>query len=145
MASKKREITDAITELFKTIDGTGTNQSNLFGNVLNKLVFYDEVKDYPTVSVSAGPETREYLPGGFQWGFIEINIKIYIKQEDPLVELDKIVEDIEALLEATQNLILADDSTVCTDIRIISINDARGILAPREIGEMTIQVQYQAT
>ena len=141
--SKRSAIVNAIVDLLKTVDGTSQFKSNLFENVKNKLLFWDEVPEYPYVSVVSGPERREYLPGGFKWGYLRIRISIMVKQEDPKAELELIFDDVETLLDANNNLPFGTtNDEVCADIRIISISDDEGLLYPMGVGEMIIQVQY---
>jgi hypothetical protein len=85
MAGKSRSaIVNAIITELKKIDGSGDYSVDLANNVTNKLVFWDEVNDFPYVSVVAGSENREYLPGGFKWGYLGITIRIYVYGEEPL-------------------------------------------------------------
>ena len=141
MASKRQLIVDALVDVFKQIDGTGAFQSDLFNNVHGKLIFWDDVQDWPTVSVVSGPERRQYLPGDFKWGFLTINIRVYVNGENPKDLLEAIFSDIEVQLDANNNLTI-DSESECTDIRIVSISDDEGLLAPMGVGEISLQVQY---
>ena len=74
MAAKSRSgITNAIITELKKINGgniagsSDTYSVDLADNVTNKLIFWDEVNDFPFVSVVPGNEVREYHPGGFKW------------------------------------------------------------------------------
>jgi hypothetical protein len=138
----RTKIIDALVEVFKQIDGTGNYQSNLFENVFPKLIFWDDVTDYPTVSIVAGGETREYLPGSFKWGFLGVSLKIYVNQENAKEALEKIFYDIETLIDS--NIELGYDTGVnTTDINILSISDDQGLLEPLGVGEIELQVRYQ--
>ena len=61
--SARSKIVDALVTKLKLINGTGIFESNTFGNVFNKLKFWDEINDHPSIYLNAGPESREYLPG----------------------------------------------------------------------------------
>ena len=143
--SSRSAIVESLVTLIKTIDGKGTFNLDLYDNVLGKLVFWDEINDYPTVCVSAGQEQREYLPGGFKWGYLGVSIKIYVQSdEQPLNELEAVLEDIEGLLDANNHL--EYDSVGpknITDIRVVSIVTDEGLLAPDGVGELNIVVQYE--
>ena len=140
---KRTKIIQAFVELFKRIDGTQEYKANLYNNVEGKLVFWDEVKEYPLVCMTAGSETREYLPGNFKWGYLQVNIRIYVKDDDAKTQLENIFSDIEMLLDANNSLIIGDnEEDICTDIRILSISDDEGLLRPHGVGEITVQVQY---
>ena len=142
MATKRKQIVTALVDLFKAIDGTSPYLSNLYENVEGKLVFWDEVNDFPTVCVNSSDETREYLPGNFKWGYLTINIRVYVKHEDAKGRLEDIFCDIETVLDANNTLTFGDDGDTCTDIRIISISDDEGLLNPLGIGEIILEIQY---
>ena len=142
--SARSSIVNKIAETLKCINGTGTYKSNLYSNVEPRLRFWDEVNDFPYVCVSAGPEVREYLPNDFKWGFLNINIKVYVKDEDdPVSVLEDVFSDIEAVLDANNELTYEEPNKTTEDIRILSIESDEGLLAPLGIGEITIQIRYQ--
>jgi hypothetical protein len=143
--SARSGIQEAIVTLFKTVDGTGDFRSNLYGNVSARLMFWDEVSDYPYVCVGVGTETREYLPGGFKWGNISYIVRVYIHEEHTEVALEDIFEDLETLVD--NNLELQYDkfnpTRVTQDIRISSITSDEGVLAPHGVGEIILDVLYE--
>ena len=139
--SYRSKIVDAIVVKLKEINGTSIYESNLFGNVFNKLKFYNEVDDYPSVYLSAGPEAREYLPCGFKWGFLTVTVRIYVKNEEPESELEKVFTDIELVVDNNGNLDY-DSGKKIEDMKIMSINTDEGLLAPIGVGEITLQIQY---
>jgi hypothetical protein len=143
MAGKARSaiVNELITEL-KKIDGSGSFNIDLADNVTNKLVFWDEVNDFPYVSVVAGSEVREYLPGGFKWGLLGITIRMYVYGEEPLDELEKVLYDIETQLDAN-NVLTYDTGKSTEQITILSISTDEGLLAPYGVGEITAEVRYQ--
>jgi hypothetical protein len=137
MATKRQQIVSEIVTNLKTIDGTTPWLSNLWNNVFDKLIFWDEVNDFPTVSVVSGDESREYLPGNFKWAYLTVNIRIYVKADDPKTELENIFGDIESVIDDTNEL-----GGLCVDTRILSLTDDEGLLAPLGVGEIILQVQY---
>lgn len=142
--SARTSIVNAIVTKLKTIDGTGSFQSNLSGNVSNILKFYDELNDFPYVCVTSGYENREYLPGDFKWGYLNISIKIYVQNEFAQLELEKVLSDIEQLIHDNEQLqygTSADHTT--TEILITSIQTDEGVLNPIGVGEMGIVARYQ--
>ncbi len=143
MAGKARgAIVDAIVTELKKIDGTGSYNIDFSNNVTNKLVFWDEVNDYPYISVTAGNETREYHPAGFKWGFLGVTIRIYINSEEPVNELEKALYDIENQLDADNTLTYDTDKTT-EQISLLSITTDEGLLAPYGVGEITLEIRYQ--
>jgi hypothetical protein len=139
--SARSKIVNALVDKFKSINGTGTYKSNLYENIEPRLRFWDEVNDMPFVCVTAGDETREYLPSGFKWGYLNITIRIFVDSEDPVEELENIFEDIETVLDANNSLVY-DTNKSTTMISIISITSDEGVMAPQGIGEMLVTVQY---
>ncbi len=142
--SARTSITEALTTIFKQIDGTNGYVTNLFGNCEAKNKFWNEVQDFPCVFVVVGQETREYLPSSFQWGFLSISIKAYVKNEEPQEELEVLINDIELALKNNNTITYGiSPGQQTADIRIISIITDEGLLAPYGVAEINIIVQYQ--
>lgn len=139
--SARSKIVDALVDKIKEVDGSSIYSINLFNNVFNKLKFWNEVDDYPSVYLSAGPETREYLPGEFKWGHLSVTIRIYVKAEEPEAELEKVFTDIEYVIDNNGNLDYNSGSKT-EDIKIMSIHTDEGLLAPIGVGEITLQIMY---
>lgn len=142
--SKRSSITKALALKIKdALDGV-QYPSNLYGNAYNRLEFWDTVSDFPSVYMSPGSEQREYLPGDFTWAFLGISIKLYCKGEDSQDQLEKLLEDVESVIDA--NRVLVYDSInnyETTEILIASITTDEGLLAPYAVGEINLQVRYQ--
>jgi len=143
MANRRQQIVTQLVNLISTnFDGQTTPYiTNIYGNVFSKQIFWDEVSDYPTICVYSGAESREYLPGDFKWSFLTVNIRIYVNDEDSKDIIEQIFDDIETLLDANNTLTL-EGNDLCTDIRILSLADDEGLLAPLGVGEMTLEVRY---
>lgn len=139
--SKRTQIVNALVTKIKGINGVSPYLSNLFTNVEAKLVFWDEVKDYPFVFVTSGQESREYLPGGFKWGNLVVTIRIYVKSENSFSELESIFADLERIIDSNGHLEYSAGNTT-EDVRILSINTDEGLLAPIGVGEMTLLIMY---
>lgn len=144
MSSKRTSIVKALATALATIDGTGDYQTNLFGNVYPKLKFWDEVKDFPSVYMTAGTEMREYHPSDFTWGFLNISVKVYVKNEDdPQEQLELVLSDIEACIDANRMLVYDETTGLqTTEILVQSITTDEGLLTPFGVGEINVQVRY---
>lgn len=141
--NKRTQIILAIVDLIKTnLTGVSPYVSNLYENVKAKQIFWDEITDYPMLCVYAGGETREYLPGNFRWAFLTVNIRIYVNDEDAKDRLEEIFDDIEALIDANNNLTY-NGNDLSTDVRILSLADDEGLLNPLGVGEITLEVRYE--
>lgn len=143
--SARTKITNALVAKLKEIDGTGTYNTNLFGNVYNKHMFYDEINDFPAIYVVPSTESREYLPASFKWGYLNVILKIYVKNEEPGNDLENLLEDIETLIDANRQLVydINTPGAETTEILISSIVTDEGLLAPYGVGEVSLQVRYQ--
>ena len=139
--SKRASIKNALVAKLKEINGTSPYSSNLYTNVVGKLIYWNEVPDYPYVCVTANNEIREYLPGDFKWGIVNIPIWIYVKNDNADEVLENILDDIELLVDA--NLELEYETGRFTeDIRILNISSDEGLMKPLGIGEILLQVRY---
>ena len=129
------------------LTGVAPYTNNISSNAHNDLKFWDEVNSYPYISVTAGPETREYMPAAFKWGYLTVTIRLYISDnDDPNLALESLMEDIEKLLDSNRNLAYTSaNGTVSetTDLHITSITTDEGLLDPIGVGEVSIEVQYQ--
>lgn len=121
------------------------NIPEIYGNAKPILKFWDEVQDFPFISVTCNTETREYLPGGFEWGFITSNIRIYVKPDnnEPQGELESLLIKVENILRQSIDTLPVGTNCTATDIRVVSIDVDGGLLAPLGIGEITAVIQYQ--
>ena len=144
--TKRRKIADALVEKLKEIDGNHPFNINVFENVQSKMVFLDEIEQYPKVCVVAGDETREYLPDGYKWRFLSLTIRAYVNnEEDAQEELALLLEDIERIIDENDALVYddsVDPSEQTTSLTIESIGTDEGVIRPLGIGEMVVEVRY---
>jgi hypothetical protein len=140
MSARGKIIDKLVTEL-KKIKGGSTYNSNLYNNVFNGLKFWNEIDDYPSVFVTAGTETREYLPGGFKWAYLTVGIRVYVSDDYPELRLEEIFEDIENIVDNNGKLEYSTGNFT-EDMRILSINTDEGLLNPIGVGEITLQILY---
>lgn len=143
--TKRRAITDALSEKLKEINGTDDYLSDLAGNVLPKLKFWDEIEEFPAVHISAGREVRQYQGGGYKDRYLSMTIRCYVKGEDASVLLENLLEDIETLIEENSRLAYQTSQggpSFTHDMTIQSIDTDEGVLEPLGVGEILIQVHY---
>lgn len=142
--SRRTSIVKALVEKLKTINGEDPFHTNLYSNVDSKLKFWDEVNQFPAVYATAGTEIREYHPSDFTWGFLNICLKIYVKGDECLEELELLLEDCEKCVEANRVLVYDTEKNYeTTEILVQSIITDEGLLAPFGVGEINLQVRYQ--
>lgn len=142
--SRRTSISKALAEKLKSIDGTTLYKTNIFGNAYSYLKFWDEINDFPAVYMTNGTEVREYHPGGFAWGYLNVSLKVYTKGEDSGQQLEDLLEDVETVINNNRQLVYdLDNNYETTEILITSITTDEGLLAPYGIGEINLQVRYQ--
>lgn len=144
-ATRRQGIVEGLVEKLKTIDGTEDFLSDVQSNVSPKLLFWDEVQEFPSIHVSAGPEARRYQGGGYRDRFLSLSIRIYVKEENAINALDALLEDIETVIESCSRLEYKDklgNTQYTQQISITSIITDEGALEPLGVGEITCQVQY---
>ena len=142
--TRRGAILEALATEFRNIDGSGSYKARLDGNVETRMKFWDEIEQYPAVHMAAGTETREYYGGGQKWRFLNITIRAYVNAEDPIEELEELLEDLETIIDSSNNLTykqLGTDAGV-TQFSVLSISTDEGVLAPLGIGEMIIEARY---
>lgn len=143
--TKRLAIVQALVDKLKEIDGTHNFSTDLGGNVHPRLLFWDEVNEYPAVHVSAGNEVRQYQGGGYKDRFLSVTVRCYVNEEDPVAALERLLADIEFVIEENGRLAYQDQSGVTNtthDILISSIDTDEGVLAPLGVGEILLQVRY---
>ena len=144
--TKRRKIVDALVDKMRLINGQHPYNSNVFNNVKGKMLFLDEIEEYPKVCVIAGDEVREYQTAGFKWRFLTVNIRAYVRdEEDAQEELATLFEDIEKIVDENDALVY-DTSVIpngtTTSMTIDSISTDEGVIATLGIGEMLVTVRY---
>lgn len=141
--SARSSIAKKLKEKLSLINGTTPYTSSVHeNNILTKLVFWEEVSDYPTICIVPGTETREYQPAGFKWGFLNVALKVYTYEEDSLEALEILLQDIETVV--TNNEILEYEvGKATTEILITSITTDEGLLSPYGVGEVTLSIRYE--
>ena len=142
--TRRSAIVSAIVTKLKEINGTGNFLTSV-SNVEPRLKFWDEIEEFPAVHVNAGSETREYLGAGEKFRYLTLTFRCYVNEEDPVEALEKLMEDVETVLETNNPITYTDNlgsvqSTIQTTI--LSIDTDEGVLDPLGIGEIITTVQY---
>jgi hypothetical protein len=143
--TRRLAITEALVEKLKSINGVAPFNTDLGGNVVGRIQFPDEVNEYPAVNVTAGRETREYLPGQFKNRYLSVTVRCYVNNDDSVAQLEGLLADIEFVVEENGRLAYQTRSGApgtTHDIRIVSIDTDEGVLTPLGVGEILLQVLY---
>lgn len=142
--TKRSSVINGFVSHLEKVDGTGKFKSAI-AEVSPRIKFWDEVTEFPAVHVSAGAETRQYLGGGEKFRFLTLTFRCYVNEEDSVTALEKLLEDVETVIEDENPLTYTDPlgKTVSTiQHSVISIDTDEGVLDPLGIGEIIAEVQY---
>ena len=142
--SRRTSIVKALAaKLNEQLDGVKYT-TNIFNNVYPKLKFWDEVQDFPSIYITAGMGARDYQLSGFIWGLLNVSIKMYVNsEEDAQMQLEQLLEDVSACIDANRQLIYDDTyGYATTEILITTTTTDEGLLRPYGVGELNLQVRY---
>jgi len=142
--TRRSAILNAMAELFEKIDGGDGYKQDLSGAIEPRMKFWDEVESFPCLHMASGTETREYYGGGQKWRYLTVTIRVYVNSEDPITELEELLEDVETVIDDAGQF---DYSTTTgtqqvTQVTIISISTDEGALQPLGVGEMIVEIRY---
>lgn len=143
--TRRSSIVQALCDKFKTITPGNGYTTDLGEEVFPRLVFWDEINEFPAVCVAAGPENIVHQGAGFKDRYLEVTVRLYVEDEDPIPVLEGLLEDLEAVVDNNGRLAYLDsteDLQTTRDIIITFIDTDQGALAPLGVGEMTLQVKY---
>lgn len=143
--SRRSNIVEALVLKLKDINGAGQYLVDLNNQVYPFLKFWDEVDEFPAIHLNAGSETRTYQGGGYKDRFLVITIRCYVNEEGAQEALNKLMEDVETVIEENSRLEYSDaqNNVFSTQqITLVSIDTDEGVLEPLGVGEILIEVQY---
>ena len=142
--TRRSSVVNGFVDHLEKIDGTGKYKSAI-AEVSPRIKFWDEVTEFRAVHISAGAETRDYRGAGERFRFLTLTFRCYVNEEDSVTALEKLLEDVETILEDKDPLTYYDStgtsqSTVQTNI--ISVDTDEGVLEPLGVGEITVEIRY---
>lgn len=144
--SRRKEVTEFLVNELKKINGSNstfdpdyTYSTNVANNVFRRLKFLDEINDFPTICINAGSEVRTYDTVGLITGDLTLNIRAYVRSENPITAAENLADDIEHVVYH-----LGDKSDIgMLDMIIQSVSTDEGLVAPFGILEIDILAKYQ--
>ena len=142
--TRRSAILNAMAELFEKIDGGDGYKQDLSGAIESRMKFWDEVESFPCLHMSSGTETREYYGGGQKWRFLTVTIRVYVNADDPITELEELLEDVETVLDDAGQFDYRTTTGTqqVTQLSVISISTDEGALQPLGVGEMIVEIRY---
>ena len=140
--TKRGEVAEALKQVFLQISPDNGYNTNLWGGVKKRFIFPEDDPEMPIITFVVGRETINYQPGGFQDRYLTVTVRCYVSdQTDSITATDKIIEDVEKVVEENSRLVLEDGTTV-RDIKILTIDTDQGVLAPLGLAEIQLVVEY---
>lgn len=156
MSTHRTSIVSAMVDLIKEeMNGTQTDKyyTNIYDNVSDSILHFDEITDFPFISIAKGPESPEYQPGGFRWNFLDLYARVYVRgNDDGDEQLEKLLTDLKTFIDTTESFtynITKPDGSVTekrvTEINWVEIGTDEGLLKPDAFGEIRLRVRYEDT
>ena len=143
--SRRYSILKALAEVIRVTLNGQNGFMNIYENVHPKMLFWDEIQEYPAVHMSLGAEQRVYQGGGFKERYLNITVRCYVKEEDSQGALESLLEDIETVIEQNGRLAYQESTgaiQTTQDILVLNIDTDEGALDPIAVGEISLQVRY---
>lgn len=143
--TRRSSIIEALTDKLKAISYANGYSTDLGEQAYSKMRFWDEIQEFPCICLVAGPESIVHQGAGMKDRYLDVTLRVYVNEEDPTLALEKLLEDVELIIDRNGRLAYVDSSGnigTTRDIIITHIDTDQGALAPLGVGEMTLQVKY---
>ena len=143
--TRRSSIVEALTDKLKSISYTNGYSTDLGEQAYPKMKFWDEIQEFPCLCIVAGAESIIHQGGGMKDRYLDVTLRAYVNEEDSTLALERLLEDVELILDTNGRLAYIDSSGnigYTRDIIITYIDTDQGALAPLGVGEMTLQVKY---
>lgn len=143
--TRRSSIIEALTNKIKTISLINGFSTDLGEQAFSRMKFWDEISEFPCICLVAGPESIVHQGAGLKDRYLDVTLRAYVNEEDSILALEKLLEDVEIILDNNGRLAYEDSSgnlNYTRDIIITLIDTDQGALAPLGVGEMTLQVKY---
>ncbi len=119
--------------------------------VSGRGLYPQDIEAYPAITVTLGPETTDYQPGGHRWNYLTLYFRGYVFSEDETEEkTEEIIQDIKNFIDRNESISYNEnkpDGTTqvyeATEMSVQTITTDEGVLRPTGIGELQVRVRYQ--
>lgn len=143
--TRRSSIIEALTTKLKGVSLVNGFSTDLGEQVFSRMKFWDEISEFPCICLVAGPESIVHQAAGLKDRYLDVTLRAYVNEEDSILALERLLEDVEIILDNNGRLAYEDSSGdlgYTRDIIITLIDTDQGALAPLGVGEMTLQVKY---
>lgn len=151
--SEKRTILNQLVTHIKGINGQVstvigcpfspyTYKINLSNNVFSKLVFLDEINDFPTIMLyQDNIEQRQYNETGNVLGSVSLRLRAYVYQDEGYKQIDDLIEDMQYAINSFKYTIY--DNANLYDVRITQVSTDEGLMDPYGLAEISFTLVYK--
>lgn len=143
--TRRSSIVTALADKLKEISHSNGYVTDLGGQVYTSFKYWNDIQEFPCICLTAASEQIVHQAGGYKDRYLDIILRCFVENEDPILTLEGLLEDIEIVIDNTGRLAYLDASgnlATTRDIIITRIDTDQGTLAPLGVGEMTLQVKY---
>lgn len=143
--TRRSSIVEALTDKLKTISLVNGFGTDLGEQAFPRMRFWDEISEFPCICLVAGPESIVHQGAGFKDRYLDVTLRAYVNDEESIITLERLLEDIEFIIDNNSRLAYEDSNGnigYTRDITIQMIDTDQGALTPLGVGEMTLQVRY---
>lgn len=151
--SDRTTIRDTIVELMKA-QMTDENNHAFYTDIDNQVfgdeLVFEDIKAYPAITVSLGPERTELQSSGFRWQVMTLYFTAFVRSQDAAEEeLEKLLQDIKTFVDLNDSMhytvIKPNGDTeprAVTDMRYEELATDEGTMRPFGVGQIVISVRY---
>lgn len=154
MATHRTSIATALKDIvINTLDGSDPSKyyTNLYGNASCSILHFNDVPDFPFVSIAKGDEIPEYHASGFRWNFLTLYLRVYVRGQDDYDEqLERLITDLKTLIDENESFTYTvimpsglQSNHKVTEVTMLGVETDEGLLAPDSFGEIRLRVRYE--
>lgn len=143
--TRRSSIVKQLAQRMKQISLQNGYNTDLGNQVSPRLKFWDQIDQYPSVHIASGQQIIQYQGGGFKDRYLNVLIRCYVNDDNSVQTLQRLLEDIQRIIDNNGRLAYLDSSGnpgTTRDIIIVSIDTDQGALAPLGAGQVILQVKY---
>jgi hypothetical protein len=146
--SKRRAIINYVITTLKEIDGgvspydsSYTFSSRVFNNVFRGASNYENINDFPTIQVIAGPERYTYRTLGNTEASLNLLLRCYLYNGDKSLlkaECDNLIQDIDHVIYK-----VGTNTLNLHKFNITAVDSDQGLLEDHSIIEVHLLAEYE--
>jgi hypothetical protein len=146
--SKRKTFINYVITNLKEIDGdvspfdsSYTFATNLFTNVQRGANNFENINDFPTIKVIAGPERYYYNTAGNTDGSLELLLRCYLHNGDHSnlkTAVDNLIQDVDHVIYRMNT-----DIDNLQTAHVVAVDSDQGLLEDYAVVEIRLQLRYE--